>query len=171
MPKKHVNCASKLHLREFLSTDEHPVPVHHVFIGTKFGRKTGKRSRPTHNCHGVVYVGDFELVGERLPEQPPYTCSHNPYMNDSILEHFLSSRNNLFRHPKVFIQIHRRQRPQNDLRKFKKVPPGHLRPTVLNLYEHVFPELSIVATMASMSGSTSVQTAVDHSMHGKSLKK
>ena len=53
-----------------VSTNEKPVPLHHVFIGAKLGRRTGIWSRPAPNCDGIIYLGKLELVEERPPERP-----------------------------------------------------------------------------------------------------
>lgn len=48
-----------------VSTNEKPVPLHHVFAGAKLGRGTGIWSRPAPNCDCIIYLGKLELLEER----------------------------------------------------------------------------------------------------------
>ena len=109
---------------------------------TKLARRTVIWSRPAPNCDDIIYVGNVELVWER-PQNDlcrMNTHFHNTYMNDIILGDFLYAWNRLswyFYALDFRKNIPTPERPQNDVRKFKQVPPHHLGPTVLTKHEFV----------------------------------
>lgn len=90
-----------------------------------------------------------------------YTCSHNPYMNDTILENFLAAWNRFawYLDTQDFCQNSPTSETQNNLRttseSSKKSFPVICGPLSSILHEHVFLlVLSIVATMRTIFGDT-----------------